>query len=309
MRSPGTPRAPDGGGATPAQGGEQVPSVRLPTTLDIHELAGGLEPIVGQGGATQGEDATPASSSGAMSKDGLQDEEPDPDDIVEYLLDIFEEQLGVGDLRDASRTLDELEAAVGVNDPRYLRAFAVHCWEAEGASRARWCFENAVRAVPDDPELRYAYAHCLAELGEFDAMVEQYLIVRSLDLAYEHRTASSRLLSTIHSHAERVLSRLPRDIQQRLENVPVVLEPRPARHHVEAGLDPRLLGLFEGRDLLGEPDAIPVPTRVVVFYANLVACFGDDEETLLDELEVTILHEIGHFFGLDEDDVAALGLE
>jgi predicted Zn-dependent protease with MMP-like domain len=89
-----------------------------------------------------------------------------------------------------------------------------------------------------------------------------------------------------------------------------VLEARPAEALVREGFDPRALGLFEGQGDLGQHSGAThdAPTRIVLFYANLLASFPD-EDALREEIEVTILHEIGHFFGLDEDDMERLGLE
>ena len=49
------------------------------------------------------------------------------------------------------------------------------------------------------------------------------------------------------------------------------------------------------------------PTRIDLFTANLLASFPDSQR-LDEEIEITLLHEIGHYFGLDEDEVEALGL-
>jgi predicted Zn-dependent protease with MMP-like domain len=46
----------------------------------------------------------------------------------------------------------------------------------------------------------------------------------------------------------------------------------------------------------------------VLFVNNLLADFPDDD-TLREEVEITLLHEIGHYFGLDEDDMVRLGLD
>jgi predicted Zn-dependent protease with MMP-like domain len=102
-----------------------------------------------------------------------------------------------------------------------------------------------------------------------------------------------------------------------MQDVPVALEPRPNQGLVADGFDPRALGLFEGiddqgqrsvGDMMGERGDLLRPTRIVLFYANLLATCASGEE-LAKEVVVTVLHEIGHFFGLDEDGVAALGLE
>ena len=93
---------------------------------------------------------------------------------------------------------------------------------------------------------------------------------------------------------------------ERLEHVPVVLEPRPSRDLVQDGFDPRALGLFEG-PTDGDSDT-PAPTRIVLFTSNLLVDFVEEEE-LREQIEITLLHEIGHFFNLDEDDLKRLGLE
>ncbi len=49
------------------------------------------------------------------------------------------------------------------------------------------------------------------------------------------------------------------------------------------------------------------PARIVIFYANLIATCRDEDE-LEEQLRITLLHEIGHALGLDEDEVDALGL-
>ena len=54
-------------------------------------------------------------------------------------------------------------------------------------------------------------------------------------------------------------------------------------------------------------DFATAPTRIVLFYSNLLASFPD-RERLADEIEITLLHEIGHYFGLDEHEVEDLGL-
>ena len=79
---------------------------------------------------------------------------------------------------------------------------------------------------------------------------------------------------------------------------------------IEEGFDPRALGLFEGPDDFGQRSvhAPPTPSRIVLFYMNLEASFPE-RDALAEEIEVTILHELGHYFGLDEDDVERLGLE
>jgi predicted Zn-dependent protease with MMP-like domain len=88
------------------------------------------------------------------------------------------------------------------------------------------------------------------------------------------------------------LDELPPELAQGLENVAVVVEEENAR-------EPDLLGLFE--------EAPYMPAKVTIYRRPLEADFGHDPELLAHEIRVTVLHELAHYFGLDEDRLADLG--
>jgi predicted Zn-dependent protease with MMP-like domain len=93
---------------------------------------------------------------------------------------------------------------------------------------------------------------------------------------------------------KRALAALPVEFQSRLENVAVIIEDEPP------GDMPDTLGLYEGVPLTERLlDSITLPDRVTLFKRPIErACHTEEEiET---EVRLTILHEIGHFFGLDE---------
>jgi predicted Zn-dependent protease with MMP-like domain len=98
------------------------------------------------------------------------------------------------------------------------------------------------------------------------------------------------------------LDSLPPHIARALRNVAVVVED-------ENPEDPDLYGLFEGIPLTeGGPGAGDLPNRIAVYRVPLEADFPDAAE-LRDEIRVTVLHELGHYFGLDEDRLSELGYE
>jgi predicted Zn-dependent protease with MMP-like domain len=98
------------------------------------------------------------------------------------------------------------------------------------------------------------------------------------------------------------LDELPTEIAAGLRNVAVVVEEENAE-------DPDLYGLFEGVPLTeGGPDAGDLPNRIAIYRRPLEADFPDEDE-LRDEIRITVLHELGHYFGLDEDRLAELGYE
>ena len=98
------------------------------------------------------------------------------------------------------------------------------------------------------------------------------------------------------------LDELPGEIAAGLRNVAVVVEDENAE-------DPDLYGLFDGVPLTeGGPDAGELPNRIAIYRRPLEADFPDEDE-LRDEIRITVLHELGHYFGLDEDRLAELGYE
>jgi predicted Zn-dependent protease with MMP-like domain len=106
----------------------------------------------------------------------------------------------------------------------------------------------------------------------------------------------------------RALDGLPADIAERLENVVVVVEDEPSDEEiVAAGLDPEtdtLFGLYHGLALT-ERDASYggfLPDRIVVYRGPLLRACGDRNH-LVAEIQDTVVHEVGHYFGLGEEDL------
>ena len=104
------------------------------------------------------------------------------------------------------------------------------------------------------------------------------------------------------------LDGLPEEIGELLENVAVVVEDEPTDEEIaEAGLDPEqdtLFGIYQGTSLTerGAGFAGELPDRIVIYRRPLLAACRDRVE-LIDEIRDTVVHEIGHYFGLDEDDL------
>lgn len=112
---------------------------------------------------------------------------------------------------------------------------------------------------------------------------------------------------------QQALDRLPPEFQHHLENVSVVIAEEPERELLEAmGYDPddpedTLFGLYEGVPLTERRhDDVLLPDQITIFRRPLLA-WAETEEEVVDEVRVTVLHEIGHFFGLDEDRLDELG--
>jgi predicted Zn-dependent protease with MMP-like domain len=105
---------------------------------------------------------------------------------------------------------------------------------------------------------------------------------------------------TFEDHVRAALDELPPSIAAALENVAVVVED-------ENREDPDLLGLYHGVPLPERGDmAGTLPDTISIYRLPLVESFPDPGE-LQKEIRITVLHELGHYFGLNEEQIAALG--
>jgi predicted Zn-dependent protease with MMP-like domain len=93
-------------------------------------------------------------------------------------------------------------------------------------------------------------------------------------------------------HVRRALDGLPPELARGLENIAIVVE---EQHHEE----PDLFGLFEELPYL--------PAKVTIYRRPLLEEFGHDPGQLEREIRITVLHELGHYFGIDEDRLEELG--
>jgi len=108
---------------------------------------------------------------------------------------------------------------------------------------------------------------------------------------------------------EEALSDLPERARAMLSNVPILVADLPAATTVADGMDPRALGMFSGPSTLESSmlDSQPELRQIVIFRRNLNRV-SSDSESLREEIRVTLMHEIGHFFGMSEDELEAMGL-
>ena len=98
----------------------------------------------------------------------------------------------------------------------------------------------------------------------------------------------------------RVIASLPADLRDAIKNVEITVED-------EDPDDPDLFGLYEGIPLPERGDwGGALPDRIRIFRLPLVESFPDPAE-LEREIRITVLHELAHYFGIDEDRLEDLG--
>jgi predicted Zn-dependent protease with MMP-like domain len=105
-----------------------------------------------------------------------------------------------------------------------------------------------------------------------------------------------------------LLKALPKDIRDAAEGAPVSFEEKPGDGAFDDELEGDELGLFEGPSIADEagPEELP---RIRLFLTNIWNWVEADEQDYRDEVGTTYLHELGHYLGWDEDQVAERGLE
>ena len=103
-------------------------------------------------------------------------------------------------------------------------------------------------------------------------------------------------------HVRAALDELPPDLASALTNVAVVVED-------ENPEDPDLFGLYHGVPLPERGDMAGLPPDTISIYRIPLEDSFPDPEELREEIRITVLHELAHYFGLDENRLAELGYD
>lgn len=111
-----------------------------------------------------------------------------------------------------------------------------------------------------------------------------------------------------HEELECLIMVLPEEIRDAAASVPVSMEERPGIGSDDDTLEGDELGLFEGNPHYEEPDPANLP-RIRLFLKNLWEWTEGDEQDYRDEVGTTFLHELGHYFGWDEEELEQRGLD
>ncbi len=110
------------------------------------------------------------------------------------------------------------------------------------------------------------------------------------------------------SEIEATVAVLPKPLRERAEKLPVTFERVPNAGLQADGIEADTLGLFTGAEFAEEGN-VPLPPQIILFLENLWDFAEGDEEIFREEVHTTYLHELGHYLGLDEDELTERGLE
>ncbi len=107
---------------------------------------------------------------------------------------------------------------------------------------------------------------------------------------------------SFEGHVRAALDELPPNLASALTNVAVIVED-------ENPDDPDLFGLYQGVPLPERGDMAGMPPDTISIYRIPLEDSFPDPEELREEIRITVLHELAHYFGLDEDRLAELGYD
>ncbi len=123
-----------------------------------------------------------------------------------------------------------------------------------------------------------------------------------MNLARLTKLAESTVTSTRKS--------LPAALRDASADVPVTFQDWPSEEILSGEFEPDILGLFIGPPHGAASDETQgLPPQILLFIGNIWEFAEGDHEVFFDEVRLTYLHELGHYFGWDEDDLAERGLD
>jgi len=214
--------------------------------------------------------------------------------------------------------LDDLEGALFLvrralksgGEHAIYRAFEGQILFELGAfEEARRPLETAAAMESDAAQTWYHLALVLERLGEREEAASRFEKASQLD-PEQFPVPLSLSDDAFEDVAAEAMRELPRSIREYVADVPVLVEEWPSLELVRKdNVSPSILGIFMGvpRTEAAGSDQRADLDRVILFKRNLETHCHDREE-LVREIATTVRHEIGHYLGLDEDDMERLGL-
>jgi predicted Zn-dependent protease with MMP-like domain/Flp pilus assembly protein TadD len=214
---------------------------------------------------------------------------------------------------DAGGALAALDEALALEpdhlDARLERARAL--FERCRFEEAREAAAEVLDRAPDEPGAHHLLGLLAERRGDEKGAARSFKRARALDpRGYPAPVAVSR--EAFQAIAEAEFAAIPEAVRRHLANVPVTVEDLPSDDDLagDPPLSPGSLGLFRGAPYGQKGGTDPwsqLPSAIVLFQRNLERAVTT-REALEEEIHVTLVHEIGHFLGLDEEELWARGL-
>jgi predicted Zn-dependent protease with MMP-like domain/Flp pilus assembly protein TadD len=176
-------------------------------------------------------------------------------------------------------------------------------------AEARRSLDIAVALDPESGHALYHLALVLERLGLGEESADAFARANALDPSHYPLPVEIDEAGFRKAAAE-ALDNLPRSIREYVADVPVLVEDYPSAEMLSAeNISPQILGLYIGipsteAEVTHQPEDL---TRVLLFKKNLEKVCHDRDD-LIEQIQITVRHEVGHHLGLSEEDLERLGL-
>lgn len=185
---------------------------------------------------------------------------------------------------------------------------AVGLFEQGRFGEAKKGFEKLAREFPEEP-WSFHYLGLLAERRGEDSE-SWFEKARALD-PEEFPPPTTLTGAEFDAAVADAIAALPEHARPHLDNAVINVEPLPTDEEIKEGLSPTILGVFAGTPIDERNELVAThheTVRITLFQKNLER-FARTREELLEEIRITVLHEVGHLLGLDEDELYERGLD
>jgi len=226
-------------------------------------------------------------------------------------------------LGQAHAALGELDRAAAAFRSAALRrpdhsaswsALALSCFELLRFDDAATAASRALREDADNAEAWWVRSLVREWRGDLDGARRAELHANRLD-PQTYTIPPELSDDEVDALVSDALHYLPDALRALLADVAIILDEIPdaeaCRHYDPPASPLDLLGYFDGASLMERSIDDPwsqLPGRIVLFRRNL-ARLSRSREELVEQIRITLFHEVGHFLGLDEDEVADRGLD
>lgn len=177
--------------------------------------------------------------------------------------------------------------------------------------RADAALQQALELDSKDVQAQYWKGLSLERRGEFERADEMFMLAHQTEPEGFPRPArmSRREFQRV---VDAAIEEIDTDIREEMKNLTIIIDDLPTDDDLtdyDPPLDPCLYGLYVGVPLPERSNAdLPrLPDTIYIYQRNLERVCSD-LETLRKEIRITLLHEVGHYLGYDEDDLAERGL-
>jgi predicted Zn-dependent protease with MMP-like domain len=170
--------------------------------------------------------------------------------------------------------------------------------------------ERALKLDDRNPEAHYVRAMLLELDNRQKAADDEYRAAERLDP--EGYPMPIRVTRKVFDNAvKKAIALLPPEFKNRMNEVEIFVKDLPdPKETAQTKLSPLILGAFDGFMITERREADPwtqVPPKISLYQKNIERIVRDREE-LIREIEITILHEVGHYFGLEDEDLERIEL-